>query len=295
MTRYGAVVASAVLVVLTLTGCTPGSAHISHAVAVSAVPSSSPSASTAPAAGHEASPAALVLPTAARLALTVIDPFALTPSAPIDPGMSTITQLAAVTGGLGAVTYTSPGQGVFGVLASRTLASPTVLPVIGSAFDGRWLQVEIPSRLNLPSVGRVNGASAWVTSAEVTLRPVGSQITVDLTARTATVLDASGAEVYSTLVAVGADETPTPTGRGFLVDASEQPGSSTPHVLALSMHSAVLNSFDGDVPVVGIHTVSGLKTVGRVSNGCVRLPNDAAFNALNLPPGTPVTIVEGDH
>jgi hypothetical protein len=95
---------------------------------------------------------------------------------------------------------------------------------------------------------------------------------------------------FTSPVAIGAVATPTPSGvRGFLV--SKVSGTaSVPRVMATSLHSGALDSFDDAVAVIAIHTVHGLATTGAVSHGCVRGP-DALLDVIEaLPPGTPVTI-----
>lgn len=271
--------------VLVLAGCTNGaSAPAADQIGATATPSSTAAVVPPP------SPAPPPAQVADRSTLLVIDPWALTPTAPADPGTSTITQLAHVTADAGVLVSDAPGGAVIGVLPSRTLSDATVLPIVESDHDGAWLRVELPSRLNLPSDGAVNGATGWVSAGAVETSPVTHSIHIDLAARTASVLDATGAVTYSTPVAIGAAATPTPTGRGYLLSRWTEPGY-TPRVAAVSMHSGVLDEFDGGPASIGIHTVAGLRSDGAVSNGCLRLPSDAAFDVVeSLPIGTPITI-----
>lgn len=255
-------------------------------------PEPAPTITAAPSPAVTAAP--VVVPQASevadRSALLVIDPWALTPTAPPDAGTSTILQLAHVTADIGALVYDSPGGAVLGVLASRTLSDGTVLPVVESAYDGAWLRVQLSSRLNLPSVGAVNGATGWVTAGAVELSPVTQSVRVDLASLTASVLDATGVVTYTTPVGIGAAATPTPTGRGFLLSRWTESGY-TPRVAAVSLHSTVLDSFDGGPASAAFHTVAGLRSAGAVSNGCLRLPSDAAFDVFEaLPIGTPISI-----
>jgi hypothetical protein len=284
---------SAGLALGALTGCagspTFPAAGVVHAVQIPADMSVSKS-----------SPPAVVVPTlpaiADRSQLTLIDSWALTPTAVLDDGKSVITQTAAVTAAAGALVLDAPGGTVIGVLPSRTLSADTVVPVVETRYDGAWLRVELPSRMNVPSTGLdTNGATGWVSSSEVAVATVGSSVVVDLTARTLTILDAAGTVTYSAEVGIGKTATPTPTGRGYLasiVDGTE----STPRVFATSMHSAAIDEYAGDSAVIGAHTVAGagMPRTGAVSNGCVRLSAATQDLVEALPPGTPLEITNNE-
>lgn len=280
--RLAAVGLTAALAFGILTGCAPA--------AIGTVEATVPvSVSTA-----KVSPPEVVVPQPAVIAdrsgLLLLDPWAVV-DAPVDDGSSVITNVASVTLPQGALAYAAPGGDVLGVLGPRTMDADTVLPVVETRFDGAWVRVQLASRLALPSSGsQINGATAWVSADEVTLALAGVSVVVDLTHRTLSVLDAAGTVTFTAPVAIGAEATPTPVGRGYLVSNVEGT-KSTPRVMATSMHSGALDTYAGDPGVIGIHTVHGLATSGAVSNGCLRVSSDAVMDVVGaLPAGTPITI-----
>lgn len=169
--------------------------------------------------------------------------------------------------------------------ARNDFGSPLALVVVDDTTPG-WLQVQLPTR--------PNNSTGWIRAAGVERREVSLTVHVDLAARTLVVSD-DGAVVLETPVAVGAGDTPTPTGTFFVVDKLEtgQPdGPYGPYAFGLSAHSDVLTEFAGGDGQVGIHgTADSASIGGAVSNGCIRVPNDVAV-ALEaiLPLGTPVTV-----
>jgi lipoprotein-anchoring transpeptidase ErfK/SrfK len=154
------------------------------------------------------------------------------------------------------------------------------------ADRGDWLQVLLPVR--------PNGSTGWVRAKDVSLRQVDVRIDVDLTARRLT-LRQGDRELFSTPVAVGAPDVPTPTGTFFVVDKLATGNASSaygPFALGLSGHSDVLTEFGGGDGQVGIHGTDDPGSIGRdVSHGCIRVPNHIAeqLNAI-VSLGTPVTI-----
>ena len=182
------------------------------------------------------------------------------------------------------------GEAVVAELAPTTeLGSARALLVVGEqVLDGgdRWLEVLLPVR--------PNGTTGWLPAAGIELRSVDLAVEVDLTARTLTLTD-GGEVVLTTAVAVGAADTPTPTGTFSLTDtlATPEPGSPYgPFALGLSGHSDVLTEFAGGDGQIGIHGTDDPGSIGQaVSHGCVRVPNDviATLSGL-LPLGTPVTV-----
>ncbi len=151
-----------------------------------------------------------------------------------------------------------------------------------------WVEVLLP--------GRPTGATAWLAldGSGVELRPVTTEIEVDLTARTLTLYDA-GEVVLTTPVAIGSPDAPTPTGRFSVTDKLQDPnpdGAYGPFALGLSGRSEVLTDFAGGDGQIGIHGTDDPSSIGQaVSHGCVRVPNDVVqLLAGVLPLGTPVTI-----
>jgi lipoprotein-anchoring transpeptidase ErfK/SrfK len=96
-------------------------------------------------------------------------------------------------------------------------------------------------------------------------------------------------------VAVGAPDTPTPTGE-FYVTVHLRPPQISPiygaWALGLSAYSDVLDQFGTGDGQIALHGWSNLADLGQaVSHGCVRLDNQAISSlAQALPIGSPVTI-----
>jgi lipoprotein-anchoring transpeptidase ErfK/SrfK len=170
-------------------------------------------------------------------------------------------------------------------LATQTeLGSVTTLLVL----DGRdgWLEVLLPLR--------PNGTTGWVREDAGTLRTTKFRIDVDLAARQLTLFDGD-TEVFRSDIAVGAPDTPTPTGLFSVTDlvATDDPdGPYGPKAAGLSGHSKELTEFAGGDGQVGIHGTNDPASIGQaVSHGCIRLPNDIAAELVHrVPLGTPVTV-----
>jgi lipoprotein-anchoring transpeptidase ErfK/SrfK len=151
--------------------------------------------------------------------------------------------------------------------------------------DG-WIEVSLPVR--------PNGSVGWVHASDVTLGQNPYHIVVSLTFHTIVVTKAQ-APIYVGPVAVGAPDTPTPTGSYYLYVLLQSPdpnGPYGPFAYGLSSHSDALATFDGGDAEIGIHGNGDASALGHsVSHGCVRMDNDAiAMLAGQLPLGTPVDI-----
>jgi lipoprotein-anchoring transpeptidase ErfK/SrfK len=170
--------------------------------------------------------------------------------------------------------------------ATTEFGSPVSLLVTDDRSQPGWVQVLVP--------GRPTGATAWVKAEGVELRPVTTEIRIDLARRTLTFLDA-GKVVLTTPVAIGSPDSPTPTGRFSVTDKLQTPnpnGAYGPFAFGLSGRSEVLTEFAGGDGQIGIHGTNDPSSIGNdVSHGCVRDPNDV-IERLNelLPLGTPVVV-----
>jgi lipoprotein-anchoring transpeptidase ErfK/SrfK len=101
-----------------------------------------------------------------------------------------------------------------------------------------------------------------------------------------------GAVVGSWTVAVGAPETPTPTGRTFLLGSIVDSNQSySPLILPLGTHSDTLDSYGGGPGTVALHGWPDASVFGRaISHGCVRVPADALEQLRQVPLGTLVIV-----
>jgi lipoprotein-anchoring transpeptidase ErfK/SrfK len=151
--------------------------------------------------------------------------------------------------------------------------------------DG-WTEVLLPVR--------PNGSTGWVHTSDVTIGANPYRISVVLGAHTITVTKARDV-VYTGPVAVGAPDTPTPTGNYYLyvlLQAPDPSGPYGPYAYGLSSHSDALATFDGGDAEIGIHGNDDASALGQsVSHGCIRMDNGAiTLLAGQLPLGTPVDV-----
>lgn len=150
---------------------------------------------------------------------------------------------------------------------------------------GEWLRVMMPVR--------PNGTQGWISRSQVTTSEIDAHVRVSLTERRL-VATMGGQVIADTSVVIGADGTPTPTGRLYLTDFDEKAEGSSygPWVAPLSGYSQALDEFSGGVPVIAIHGTNNPGLMGQArSNGCIRIPNDVIQTLrAQLPLGTPVDI-----
>ena len=165
----------------------------------------------------------------------------------------------------------------------------TVLGVLGAHVGPRCR----PLLLHVQLPGPPNGRAGWIAAGSVRLFPVMDRIVVDLSGRRLYVFR-RGRLRLRTRVAVGAPETPTPTGRyvvneRWLLD--DPNGVFGVAALGISAHSTVLHDWLEHGPI-GLHGTNEPWTIGRASShGCIRLRNADMRRLFRLAPaGTPVLI-----
>ena len=150
-----------------------------------------------------------------------------------------------------------------------------------------WVEVLLPVR--------PNGTTGWIRVSDVRLTPNRYRIVVERGAHQITVYNGEEVVVQEQ-VAVGTDETPTPTGKYYLRVLLKAPNPNTvygPYAYGLSAHSDVLTEFNGGDGEVGIHGNNGASVLGKsVTHGCVRMSNESITRLAGLLPlGTPVEIL----
>jgi lipoprotein-anchoring transpeptidase ErfK/SrfK len=156
-----------------------------------------------------------------------------------------------------------------------------------TAAGETWLKVLLPRR--------PNGSSGWVPRDQVRVRPVSHEVVVDLSSRTASLLE-DRRKVRSFRVGVGTSGTPTPTGRFYVTVKLRPPQISAAAygawALGLSGYSEVHQTFGTGDGQIALHGTYKPWLLGQpVSNGCVRMDNDTiSLLAETLPLGAPVTI-----
>jgi lipoprotein-anchoring transpeptidase ErfK/SrfK len=155
------------------------------------------------------------------------------------------------------------------------------------AGDGEaWLEIMLPRR--------PNGSSGWALASDFDLRPLEYEVDVSLSQRR--LLVRTGDEVVRDYpVAIGAPDTPTPTGEFYITVKLQPPQISQVYgrwALGLSGYSDVLDQFGTGDGQIAIHGTQSEWSIGQAtSNGCVRLTNDAITDLAGLlPQGTPVTV-----
>lgn len=165
---------------------------------------------------------------------------------------------------------------------------PHVVYLAGGTItrDGRyWLRVQLPV---LP-----NGSSGWIPRDAVeSFESVDTHLVVDR-ARLRATLFRRGRPIFSSIIGVGEPRWPTPPGRFYVRERLT--GFTDPIYGALAFgtngRSSVLTDWPGG-GFIGIHGTNQPQILpGRVSHGCVRLPN-ASIRRLDrlMRIGTPVTI-----
>jgi hypothetical protein len=148
-----------------------------------------------------------------------------------------------------------------------------------------WVRVRLPM---LP-----NGRTGWVPRQ--TLGPyneIWTHLVIDRKLFTAT-LYRKGRAIFTTRVGVGKPYWPTPAGEFYVRERIT--GFSDPIygpiAFGTNARSNVLTDWPGG-GFIGIHGTNQPEILpGRVSHGCVRMPNAAVLRLARLMPlGTPVTI-----
>lgn len=159
----------------------------------------------------------------------------------------------------------------------------TWLPLIGEQ-DG-WVQVLLPSK---PA-----SSSGWIRADDVERAVTPYVVEVHLGSRTLELVR-DGETVGEWSVGIGGPDTPTPTGRTFLLGAfSDANQEYSPVILPLGTHSPTLDTFGGGPGTVAIHGWPTDDVFGEAtSNGCIRVPQDALDELTEVPLGTLVLIDE---
>ncbi|MBA0125774.1 L,D-transpeptidase [Haloechinothrix sp. YIM 98757] len=148
--------------------------------------------------------------------------------------------------------------------------------------DG-WVQVLMPSRPNL--------STGWLPTDDLEEAYTPYVIEVHLGSMEMN-LRFEGEQVESWEIGIGKEDTPTPTGRTYLMGSftdANQPFSEV--ILPLGSHSDTLDDFGGGPGTVAIHTWPTEDVLGTAtSHGCIRVPQHALERLTEVPLGTPVLV-----
>jgi hypothetical protein len=147
-----------------------------------------------------------------------------------------------------------------------------------------WARVRVPMR--------PNGTRGWVRrSALGQFHTVRTRLVIHRRSFRA-ILYRRGHRIWSSRIGVGKPESPTPAGHFYVREKlADYAGSFYgPIALGTSAYSRLSEWPKGGV--VGVHGTSQPELLpGRVSHGCIRVPNDAIVRlASRVPLGTPVLI-----
>ena len=148
-----------------------------------------------------------------------------------------------------------------------------------------WYRVRLPI---LP-----NNSTGWVQARYLgDLYTVHTHLYVSRTTMTAT-LKRDGVTVFKSIVGVGKSVWPTPRGEFYIRDKMTSFGSPVygPVAFGTSARSPVLTDWPGG-GFVGVHGTNEPGILpGRVSHGCIRMPNASILKLARLMPvGTPLTV-----
>ncbi|MEJ7775727.1 MAG: L,D-transpeptidase [Nocardioidaceae bacterium] len=176
--------------------------------------------------------------------------------------------------------YDKPAGRAFAKMPPQQFGD-TWLPVIGQRSG--WVRVLLPSR--------PNGATGWLRESGVELRTSPYLVRVHLGSRTLEI-NYEGGSIGSWPVAVGSPDTPTPTGRTFLLGSVlDDAQSFSPIILPLGSHSDTLDTYGGGPGTVALHGWPEASVFGSaISHGCIRVPADALDRLTQVPLGTLVIV-----
>jgi lipoprotein-anchoring transpeptidase ErfK/SrfK len=180
---------------------------------------------------------------------------------------------------------TSPGGTPIAPLATKTeFGSPQAMWVRRRA--GSWLGVVSPLA--------GNHRLGWIPATSASLAHVTWQLDLSLSARKLTVVELGKVKASYT-VAIGAPDSPTPTGRFAVTDRLTTGDPAGPYgccILALSAHSphAIAGWTGGDR--IAIHSTPATASIGQPdSHGCVRVTMaEGRWLLAHIPLGTPALI-----
>jgi hypothetical protein len=138
-----------------------------------------------------------------------------------------------------------------------------------------------------------NNSVGWVPRAALgRLYTVHTHLYVDLAKTTAT-LKRNGVTIFKTKIGVGRSVSPTPHGQFYVRDklTDFHDAFYGPVAFGTSARSATLTDWPNG-GFIGVHGTDRPGILpGRVSHGCVRMPNASILTLARLMPvGTPVTI-----
>ena len=150
-----------------------------------------------------------------------------------------------------------------------------------------WVKVRLPMR--------PNGTTGWVLRSRLgAYRTVTQQLVINRRSFRATLYDGEGKRIWTSHIGVGQRRWPTPAGRFYVRERlvpREKDGIYGVFAFGTSAYSPVLTDWPGG-GVIGVHGTNRPEILpGRVSHGCVRVPNPRISKLRRLMSlGTPILI-----
>lgn len=229
-------------------------------------------------------PAAFSRPAPPNLAsLPEINTFNTLPDAPLDSGIDDGSTGTVLHPTRDVPVYESPGGRVIARLPTTQAGSPTWVPVVRR--QGQFRQVLLPTR--------PNGSTGWVSTTEDPFDEAWTPYRIDVdTARFVLTLSENGNQTGEWTIGTGKPQFPTPHGRTFVLASIEEANPTfSPIILPLGFHSESHETFAGGPGTVALHGWPDNSPFGKaMSDGCIRVPDDALRVLSTLPLGTIVTI-----
>ncbi|WP_375384590.1 L,D-transpeptidase [uncultured Microbacterium sp.] len=217
--------------------------------------------------------------------------FAVIPELPVDDDpYGAFTGEDATPHESGAPVFADPlGQPVAYLPSAYTYGGTTV-PIIERQTN--WVRVLLAGRHAVPSQGNPAQITGWLRTEDVDITPQSASVEVSISSRTIDIVRGGISQRIATDFGWGADDTPTPRGRSFIMTIRTEPTflyTAGYPLVYLSVQSPTMDGFAGaDVAVTAFHYHDNRS--GNVSNGCLRVDPDAITLLAALPLGTPVTV-----
>lgn len=224
-------------------------------------------------------------------ALPQVNVFAVIPELPVDDDpFGALTGEDATPLGIGAPVFADPTGQPVAYLPREFPFGGTTTPIIERQAD--WVRVLLVGREAVPSQGNPAQVTGWMRVPDVEITALDATVEVSISARTIDIVRAGVPQRVAADFGWGAEGTPTPVGRAFVMTIRTEPSFLYTRgypLVYLSVQSPTLDGFAGaSAAVTAFHYHD--ERSGSVSNGCLRVDPDAITALSQLPLGTPVFI-----
>jgi hypothetical protein len=177
-------------------------------------------------------------------------------------------------------------------LAAAALTTPTAFavakdyPTVVSVFGtfGGWILIGTPARIMVPHSPTTAPAIsyAYARAADFRLQQVAKMVVVDTSTSTISIVTAAGKILATDNATIGAADTPTPHGFGYIEASYIDPkqGTGTTPINLTNAHSSTLATYGADQALTAIHWEAHL--AGAHSHGCIRVSISMADQVSHL-------------